>query len=145
MDVWDLTGETRREQIKELMLEIESKEKKKKDCNIIVAGDFNTVRKKDYRYDVNGISSWKLVSDEHFRVFNYELTQDLELLELNGLEDSFTRSKKYFPPHFTVWTGTVVDFFFLSKNFGLEIMGSYVHYNHISDHLPLILDLQKKY
>lgn len=140
LSVEDADGAMRKDQLQELMNDIAPIKME----NIIVAGDFNAVRKQDYNYSVNNKNVWNLVSEE-FKAFSGSPmpTQELELLEKAGFRDCFS-FKKIRGPLFTVWTGTVVDFIFLNSAWNLPIAGCYVYYDAASDHLPVIMDISVK-
>ena len=109
--------------------------------NIIIAGDLNAVRKEDYQYKIFGKAMWPLLVREN-RLRGYPTpTKALDTLKANGFIDSFTKTDSS-NPRFTVWTGTAVDFIFLSPQWNLPLAGSYIYYNGASDHLPVILDIK---
>lgn len=138
LDVFDDSGETRLNQIKKLVGDINQRGNRK---NILIGADFNENREKDYQYQVDGKLVWNLLVDEHeARGINPVPVAVSQHLENSGFKDSF--SYEQIPaPKFTVWTGTVVDFLYL-KNWNLEIDGCYVLYNAASDHLPVIMDIK---
>ncbi len=136
LDVWDNSGELRKKEITELLNKIKTKK-----GNYIIAGDFNSVRAQDYNYSVNGKKVWDILTASTLKRTGLpSSTGALDLIEKYGFVDSF--SKHSVPtPRFTVWSGTAVDFIYLNKQWKLPILGSYVHYNVESDHLPVIMDI----
>src|SRR4029078_1034715 len=68
-------------------------------------------------------------------------TMALDYVASEGYKDSFTRGG-FAAPQFSVWTGTLIDFLFLSPKWNLGISGSYVFYNWASDHIPVIMDIK---
>ena len=52
----------------------------------------------------------------------------------------------YIKPDFSAWTSTVVDYTFLTKlgakmRRKYDIFKLYTHFNDLSDHLPMIIDI----
>lgn len=136
LDVWDDSGELRDQEVTELINAIGSSRD-----NYIIAGDFNSVRKEDYNYLVNGKRAWDILTESTVeRTGLPPATLALDLLKQHGFTDSFSKINLR-SPRFTVWTGTAVDFIFLNKNWNLPVLGSYVHYNAESDHLPIVTDI----
>ena len=112
--------------------------------NIIIAGDFNSVRKKDYQYNVNGKLTWDLYCKTMEQLKKEKIsTETLDTIEKNGYQDCFSLANISMPK-FTCWTGTVIDFMFLSKYWTLPIKGCYTFYDCASDHLPIIMDVELK-
>lgn len=107
--------------------------------NIIIAGDFNTVRKCDYCYAINGKSAWDLVIDIYKSV-NIELVPGtLTYLEDQKYISSFDKLG-WQSPKYTNWASRTLDFIYLSPQWSLPLLGSYVYYTPLSDHLPIIAD-----
>lgn len=137
LDVWDESEKTRSEEIAELIA-IADKDTNK---NIVIAGDFNALRKKDYAYTIKGKNAWELIQrDDQMRGIMNTPIDALELIEKAGFADSFSKAALT-GPKFTVWPGRVVDFIFLKDSWNLPLQGSYVYYDAASDHLPIILDI----
>lgn len=162
LDVFDTTEKRRVGEIKELLELAQQEIDKNKHANVVLVGDFNAVRKKDYQYTVYGENLeagdknlvvggknlavgdkrvWDLlVADNALRKELVTSTDALELVGKQGFADSFARAA-FAGPKFTVWPGTVVDFLFLNKGWQLPVVGSYVYYSAASDHLPVIMDV----
>jgi len=138
LDVYDESENTRLAEIQELI----EFTKQDKNQNIIVTADFNAVRKQDYQYKINDKLVWDLVNKSNKSRFGINTpTKALDELASESFVDSFTKST--IPgPKFTVWSGTVVDFIFLNKNWNLPISGCYVMYTSESDHIPVIMDVK---
>ena len=112
LDVYDNKGRTRGKEIEELIETCEEEENeeennpknKPKKGPILIAGDFNSVRKCDYNFlSGNGMYAWDLISKEFENHFSTPATTfELEKLRMAGYQDSFTKSSSK-PPTFTVW------------------------------------------
>ncbi|HVX00496.1 MAG TPA: endonuclease/exonuclease/phosphatase family protein, partial [Candidatus Babeliaceae bacterium] len=110
--------------------------------HIIIAGDFNSVREKDYNYELAKRKVWDMVR-QRFNAYGISLEPHvLALLEQDGYRSSF-EVLNWNGPKYTAWAGLVLDFIFFSRNFSKSIIGSYVYYTDISDHLPIIVDIHK--
>lgn len=133
LDVYDHTERIRLGQVQELISDPAALGN-----NVMLCGDFNSVRRADYTPDV-----WQAVkNDACGRIGLSELpTSVLDYLKRVGFTDSF--SFKGVPgPKFTVWNGTTIDFIML-KNWQIPLAGCYVYYMpYASDHLPVIVDLK---
>ena len=141
----------RKEQLKEL---IDYIKKNDKNNNIIIGADFNGFRKQDLQYQIGNKTLWALLQESWSDVLKAsDIPHDLshlvdqqpsslalDYLAEQGYKDSFALSN-FQPPQFTTWTGTRIDFLFLSGSWNLPIKGSYVFYNWSSDHIPVIMDL----
>jgi len=139
LDVWDNTEKHRLAEIKELLKHTEHKSKH---ANVVLAGDFNAVRQKDYEYSIGDKKVWDLLVAEDIRRTGMPTPTDaLNLVEHYGFVDSFTRGGLA-GPKFTVWPGKVVDFLYLNKGWALPVVGSYVYYDAASDHIPVIMDVK---
>lgn len=138
LDVYDETETRRLAQINEL-IEQSSKDSNE---NIIIAADFNAVRKKDYAYQINGRCVWDMVNESSHRRFGINTpTHALQAFENNQFKDSFSHAGCA-APKWTVWSGTAVDFMYLNKSWNLPVVGSWVYYSTASDHLPVIMDVK---
>ncbi|MCX5925633.1 MAG: ankyrin repeat domain-containing protein [Candidatus Dependentiae bacterium] len=154
LDVWDESGKKREEEVKELLTAAGADESK----NILLAADWNAVRKKDYQYKVKlqtepqsaaataaDISAWDLLG-ANFKVRNPKIslipTDALDAIEKNEFQDSFRMAKVVVNPTYTVWTGTVVDFIFCAPTWQLPVDGSYLYYSSASDHVPVMMDIE---
>jgi endonuclease/exonuclease/phosphatase family metal-dependent hydrolase len=120
LDVYDKTGQIRRDQIKNIMYNLDNI-----DLPIIMMGDFNSLRKNDYTESEN---VW--LANNSPGGIDYET---IELVESYGFTDVFTNLK------YSVWSGRRVDYIFV-KNFKRTITGTYLYYDDLSDHISLIMD-----
>nr|QBK86464.1 MAG: endonuclease/exonuclease/phosphatase family protein [Marseillevirus LCMAC102] len=123
LDVYDLTGKTRRRQLKMVFERIDSYG----NLPTIIMGDFNSLKYDDYSFSEK---EW-LKRNSQGNV-DYET---IEMLKTKGFQDVFERPLKY-----TVWTGRRVDYIF-GRNFPYKVSGTYIYYSDSSDHLPLIADI----
>jgi endonuclease/exonuclease/phosphatase family metal-dependent hydrolase len=110
--------------------------------NVVILGDFNAIRQRDYQYDINGQNIWQLLSkNEQARLRTAVPLQTLSNLENAGFQDSFSKAN-IVAPKFTTWTGTYIDFMYIrTRGWQLPIDGCYVQFNPYSDHTPVIMDL----
>jgi len=137
LDVFDETGKVRAKQIKQL-IEIITDDKNE---NILIAADFNETREKDYNYTINNKKVWDLVvADNKKRGVDPTPVEVARQLTEAGFQDCFTHYG-IIGPRFTVWSGTIVDFIYLGKNWNLPVIGCYTYYDAASDHLPIIMDV----
>ncbi|MGE0206273.1 MAG: endonuclease/exonuclease/phosphatase family protein [Candidatus Babeliales bacterium] len=138
LEVSDPTEEYRLAQIKEILAFPFCTK------NVLIAADFNAVRKQDYDYTINKQSGWDLVIQENKAALN-RTTPTLVLDELHNKKytDSFSQLG-WHGPHFTTWSGTSIDFIMLAPTWHLPLAGSYVYYSNASDHLPIIMDIKLK-
>lgn len=143
LNVRDETGAIRLQEAAELMEFV----KKDTTKNILLAGDWNAVRPKDYQYKVADTSVWKIHTTEFLqragkqKGLNKIPTEALQYIEKNGFKDCFTKAGIN-GPYYTVWTGTIVDFIFCCKSWNLPIDGCYIYFSAASDHLPVIMDVK---
>lgn len=138
LDVLDKTEHVRRVQMQELAHIV----KKEKNNNVLVAADFNSLKKDDYAYAIQGVPVWDLIQADSKARGTAAPTSVLDILTQEGFKSSFAMIGLQ-NPTFTVWSGKSVDFIFLSKNWDIPVVGSYVYYDTASDHLPVIMDLLK--
>lgn len=108
--------------------------------NIIIAGDFNSIREQDYDFKINNFMAWNLLKMRYEYILKATFNPStLSLFSKYGFASSF-ELLGWNGPKFTSWIGAVLDFiFFNANNFSLE--GSYVYYTDSSDHLPVIADI----
>lgn len=106
--------------------------------NVIIAGDFNTVRKQDYEYSPD---AWQLVKKAYASVNIDIKPQALDYLTEQGYSTSF-ELLNWHNPKYTNWACRALDFICMSPCWSLPIVGSYVYYTDLSDHLPIIADFQ---
>jgi endonuclease/exonuclease/phosphatase family metal-dependent hydrolase len=133
LDVYDTTEKVRKEQIIEL---ITATEKDNSDY-IVVAGDLNSIRQKDYE-SVPGL--WEQITTDN-KTREEETPQLVsDALDDAGFTDCFTATQKPVPG-FTVWAGTTVDFLLLKNAKDIPIKNSAVYFDASSDHLPILMDI----
>ena len=126
----------RQQQIQELIDHIKNNNKK----NILIAGDFNAIRKEDHLYSVEEITAWDFLK-KAWNIKGEIPTYTLDTLKKERFKDSFSFINWQLPK-FTVWAGIVIDFIFLAPLWQLPIAGSYMYYDAASDHLPIIMDIK---
>jgi endonuclease/exonuclease/phosphatase family metal-dependent hydrolase len=122
LDVFDFTGKTRLIEIQEVIAFL-----KKFNEPIILMGDLNALRYQDYTDDER---QWLARNNQGYPL-DFDVVKELEA---HGYQDVF-RNFKY-----STWTGRRVDYIF-TKNFPYKIVGTYVYYTSVSDHLPVIMDI----
>lgn len=146
----------RKEQMQEFLAYIKANDA---NPNVIIGADFNTFRKQDLEaYNIGGTTLWSILEKEWPAILrdtakdvpqgmnNFvdkspaSATSALDYIAAEGYIDSFTRGK-FVAPQFSTWTGTLIDFLFLSPKWNLGLKGGYVFYNWASDHIPVILDI----
>ncbi len=112
--------------------------------NVIIAGDFNSIRKRDYQYYVNGMRAWDVLKkrfESQFKKPFYKQTV-LSLFEQHKFTSSFDLLG-WQGPKVTNWFGAVLDFVFFSPDWPLPLKGAYVYYTDASDHLPVVVDVKR--
>jgi len=149
----ELTPENaRKAQLQELIEYINNNDK---NDNIIIGADFNGFRKQDLQqYQIGTKTLWSILQENWSDILKVsDIPQNLSSLvdpqptslALDYLADQRYRDSfavgGFQPPQFTTWTGTRIDFLFLSSSWNLPIKGSYVFYNWASDHIPVIMDI----
>lgn len=141
--MWDESGETRCEQVKQINLEAEA-------CgleNVICLGDFNAIQRSDY-----SDQHWNWMVDQDKRRGVTTVTNAIDLMREELLwRDSYMESEAVngvyqdgprAAPCVTTWSLRRVDFAMLSPSFKLPISNAFVHYNAASDHLPIGVDIK---
>ena len=143
----------RKAQLEELLKFIKDNDKNE---NIIIGADFNGFRKQDLQaYSISNRSLWTIFEQNWKDLLNemgipanlFHLADKeppsfaLDYIASQGYRESFAVSG-FNPPQFTTWTGTRIDFLFLSPSWNLPLEGSYVFYNWASDHIPVIMDIK---
>ena len=127
----------REKQLEELVADAEQLPHK----NVIIAGDFNTVREQDYCYTIDHIDVWQLVKKAYASVNIAIEPHALGYLAEQGYRTSF-ELLNWHNPKYTNWASRALDFIFMSPGWSLPIVGSYVYYTDLSDHLPIIADFR---
>lgn len=133
LDVWDRTGKCRLEQIDKLLKKVEMDT-----CpNIILAGDFNSIKKSDY--SENEINTLKKFYDKYTK----NPFKEIKYLIQKGFKDV---ASEYFKEQIipTVWSKQRVDFFFVNNGFKFDIVKYHTHIISGSDHFPISIELFKK-
>lgn len=127
LDVWDNTGNTRCNQILDILCEI-------KHPNAIIMGDLNALRKADY--DSN---EWKKIKDNDSKRNVKTVTKAIKIIEDKGFIDSFVMAGKS-TPKVTVWSNRRVDYIYMknSKKFPIK---TFVIKTLCSDHYPVYVDI----
>jgi len=140
LDVYDKSGNIRKEQIEELDEYIGDS------CPTIILGDFNLVNSNDYNGSDDDRAWYDYISTNPERGGNGEA---YNLIKSKGWIDSF--DIKGHIPKYTTWNSTRIDYIFF-KNFNVInssyeynnlIKDSFVNYTTNSDHIPVIVDLFK--
>lgn len=121
LDIFDRTGNTRLEQIESILKFIQENSKNK---SVVLLGDLNSLYYNDYLPEEQ---EWlaKNKGRQDDRVIN-------AILEA-GFVDVFPRNK------YSVWSGRRVDYIWVRGD--LVTKNSYAYYTNVSDHFPLIADL----
>lgn len=130
--------EVRKKQLEEIFDDMQ----KLSHQNVILAGDFNSVRAQDYYYQVGQINAWDMLQKMYEAILNkpyYPVV--LDLVAKNKFRSSF-ELLDWQGPKFTNWSGNVLDFIFVSPSWNFPVVGSYVYYTDVSDHLPVIVDIK---
>lgn len=127
----------REQQLREIFADISTLSHK----NVLIAGDFNSVREADYNYQVSNRKGWDLLNDNSLSIFNKPLQPTVLAVCQEQKYRSVFEKLGWHGPKFTNWSGRVLDFVFASKEWQLPLKGAYVYYTDISDHLPLIVDI----
>jgi len=133
LDVWDRTGKCRLEQIDKLLKKVEMDT-----CsNIILTGDFNSIKKSDYSNDE--INALKKFYDKYTK----NPFKEIAYIIKKGFKDVASEyfKEKIIP---TVWTKQRVDFFFVNNDFKMDILQYHTHTISGSDHFPISIELFKQ-
>ena len=130
LDVWDRTGKCRLEQIDKLLKKVEMDT-----CpNIILTGDFNSIKKSDYSEDeINALKKF-------YEKYTKNPFKEIAWIISKGFKDV---ASEYFKDQIipTVWSKQRVDFFFVNKDFKLDILQYHTHTISGSDHFPISIEL----
>jgi len=120
----------------------------------VVAGDFNQARIQDY-----AAGEWAVVAAGLSRVQQPQVDGVHDALRKAGFVCAWDEAppRSNFcgrsAPAFTHWTGTTVDYFYFLDEKALQeldakntagsakILGTYVSFSDLSDHLPIVVDL----
>ena len=129
LDVWDRTGKCRMEQINKLLEKI----KNDKAPNILIGGDFNAIKQSDYSEEE------QIALKKFYSTFTDNPFKEIEFIIGKGFRDCATR---HITP--TVWTKQRVDFFFVNREFRLDISKYTTHTISGSDHFPISIEIGVK-
>lgn len=128
LDVFDESGETRKEQINFLLEHLKSE----KINNVVIAGDFNTLRKNDY-----SDPEWKYIT-ECDKLRNVTTKEDIiPIIENNNFRESFDAVNKKLKV--SVWSNRRVDYIY-GKN--INFIDSACYRSIASDHHPIYADIK---
>jgi endonuclease/exonuclease/phosphatase family metal-dependent hydrolase len=133
LDVWDRTGKCRLEQIDKLLKKVEMDT-----CpNIILTGDFNSIKKSDYSEDERNALK------KFYSKYTKNPFKEIAWIISKGFKDV---ASEYFKDQIipTVWSKQRVDFFFVNKGFKLDILQYHTHTIFGSDHFPISIELFKQ-
>lgn len=130
LDVYDKFG---KERMKELEILFNDINKLPKDEPIIVCGDFNSIRKRDYPN-----KEWDVIvaADKSRRI---DTLDELGIFDNYGFVSAFEGSDIL--NNGSAWSHRIIDFMFV-KN--VNVLRREAVYTNISDHIPLYIDLQPK-
>ena len=128
LDVYDESEDTRLEQIKMIIGEI--------DTEFIIIGDLNSLRKNDYSKEQLSC----LISNDKKRGVDIQ-NKVTKFIETNGFVDSFVLLDKDCPT-ISVWSMRRVDFIFVGISFPYKVINSNIYHTNKSDHLPIYIDIQ---
>ncbi len=129
LDVWDRTGKCRMEQINKLLEKI----KNDKAQNILIGGDFNAIKESDYSEEE------KVALKKFYSSFTKDPFKEIGFIMGKGFKDC---AKNHITP--TVWTKQRVDFFFVNREFSLDISRYSTHTISGSDHFPISIEVGVK-
>lgn len=141
LDVWDESGKTRESEIKEWLNHTKQYDKNCDD--VMILGDFNETRKRDYQFTIDGTSAWDLILKDPYwdQKGNYTPTTYVEdLFDNAGYKDAYEILGER--PPFTVWAGKVIDFCFIRPKGKLKVKMAQPYFTAISDHVPVIFDFE---
>jgi endonuclease/exonuclease/phosphatase family metal-dependent hydrolase len=114
------------------------------DLNMINTMTYFTKKGEEYVIEKGKETEWKQIVRKNMMSNNPEESDIVKFKKEYQLRDSFEIIRQDFRG-FTTWTNTIVDYFLFKKNI-LEwdkiVKNSFVYYTDLTDHLPLIIDLQ---
>ena len=130
LDVYDETGESRCDQMRTILNNVESN-------NTIILGDLNALRRDDYTD-----RQWDAIRlvDERRGVISR--TNLIDLLESNEFVDSFKLSK-IVSPTISTWTDRRVDYIYVKLQAKINEIRSHIFKTVSSDHYPVYVDIMK--
>jgi endonuclease/exonuclease/phosphatase family metal-dependent hydrolase len=138
LDVYDVTGKTRIAESQRVLDYINSNIPNQD--FVVVMGDFNSVRHQDYTP-----KHWKWLQKVAMsRDGRGQDTSVAELFSKSGFREAADILEIRIPV--SVWSGKRVDFMFLSQRFQKHHIQSFaIDPQNLSDHAPLVLDLDFRY
>lgn len=131
LDVFDETGTIRKNQIIKILnrIKIETKDNNE---SVIIAGDFNSLRRDDY-----ADTEWKYLTDND-KLRKVKTIEDVvPIIEKNGYVDSFAMCDKTIVN--SVWSGRRVDYIY---GYDVIFSDSNIFRNTASDHYPIYADIE---
>lgn len=127
LDVWDVTEETRLNQIKIIFEEIDS--------TYILMGDFNSLRRDDYTS-----KEWEsFKADDKVRGITLQ-NKVIPYIEKNKFVDCFVKINKVCPK-VSVWSMRRVDYIYVGEKFPHNIVNCDMFATIASDHWPIFMDI----
>lgn len=126
LDAFDSTEQVRLNQIQQIVTDATSSP-----YPTLLAGDYNSVRRKDYTND-----EWTILSYQWKTSLRTDVT---DFLEKNGFKTSFDKAKLT-NPKYTGTRGLTIDFLYLGSNWTFPVKTSFVYHDASSDHIPVLLD-----
>jgi len=141
LDVWDDSGKTRESEVAELLEHIKNKDADID--NVIIVGDFNETRARDYQCSINNKNAWDLIKEDDAKRKFPTPTYVEDGFEKAGYTDAYTVLPKK-RPILTSWTGKIIDFGYLKPNGMAYFEDVNTYYDKCSDHTPIIFDIAFK-
>ena len=128
LDVYDETGKLREKQINKILKEVKSYRHP-----VVVTGDFNTTRVKDYS---KFYLKWILANQSSMlRPLPLESLDKFDNAEFNDITDVVEKRISI-----TSWTGRRIDYMFVNKY--INVYKAFTVSINYSDHLPLVGDIK---
>lgn len=144
-------------EIESLLHHVSSRKQKTQRIATVVTGDFNQARIQDYAAD-----EWAVIAAGLSKVQQPQVDGVHDALRKAGFVCAWDEAPPWTnlfgrsAPAFTHWTGTTVDYLYFfdeaasqeldsKDNVGCaKIIGTYVAFSDLSDHLPIVIDLAIK-
>lgn len=131
LDVFDATERVRNTEMQEILNDV-----KNSPYPVILAGDFNSIKRSNYADD-----EWNVIAYQYQRLGIPLRTDITDVLKSTHWNTSFEKAGST-QPKYTSWSGRTIDYIYLSPNWNIPVVGSYVYHDAASDHLPVIMDLE---
>ena len=106
--------------------------------DVIIMGDFNSLKKDDYTEE-----EWSHIINSNQKRYIKTMTLVTDLMNENGYTDSFKWTKRG-RENVSVWSMKRVDYIYFSKNYPHKVLNSFTIPTLISDHLPVVCDIEIK-